>query len=204
MRMEVCDRDLRVQPDVPVIVIIAAKPYPPPGMPFDPETHFTRIFHRVQKLQEWALASGRGTVVVTNHTSHVVPKEDPCLIVWAINRVLAALRERTATVPMFLTTRGNISPGGAALIAHRSTDKRQTKSPERIDQRETNGSEPIWLDGDFQTRARAQASSFRLKVGSSVQRASLRFTRVEAWPRLFNPKAVAISPSRACPAFHAR
>ena len=41
-----------------------------------------------------ALASQRGTLVITNHTSHAITKEDPDLIVWAVKRVLSG---RTAS-----------------------------------------------------------------------------------------------------------
>lgn len=93
MQREASERDLRPAPDVPVVLILAAKPYPPlPGLPFDPAEYFQAdLRHRIHVLQEWALASGRGTVVVTNHTSHAVPREDPDLIVWAVRRVLAAI-----------------------------------------------------------------------------------------------------------------
>ena len=81
-------RDLRPPPDVPVVVILAAKPYPPlPGLPFDSERHFRAdLSHRIEVLQDWALASERGTLVVTNHASHAVPRDDPDLIVWAVQR----------------------------------------------------------------------------------------------------------------------
>lgn len=93
MQREVSERDLLPAPDVPVVMILAARPYPPlPGLPFDPVQHFQAdLRHRIGVLQEWALASSRGTVVITNHTSHDVPSEDPGLIVWAVERVLAAI-----------------------------------------------------------------------------------------------------------------
>ncbi|HUF50636.1 MAG TPA: hypothetical protein VMN60_07385 [Longimicrobiales bacterium] len=74
-------------------MILAARPYPAlPGLPFDAQRHFRAdLRHRIELLQEWALASGHGTVVVTNHASHAVPREDPDLIVWAVRRVLAAI-----------------------------------------------------------------------------------------------------------------
>jgi pimeloyl-ACP methyl ester carboxylesterase len=87
------ERGLRPVPEVPVVVIVAARPYPPlPGLPFDPEAHFEAdLRHRIRKLQEWALDSPRGTMVLSNHTSHAVPREDPELIVWAVKRVLEAI-----------------------------------------------------------------------------------------------------------------
>jgi hypothetical protein len=46
----------------------------------------------IQKLQEWALDSPRGTFVVSNHSTHAVPPEDPDLIVWAIGMCSALWR----------------------------------------------------------------------------------------------------------------
>jgi pimeloyl-ACP methyl ester carboxylesterase len=93
MRHDVTERDLGPAPDVPVVVILAAKPYAPrPGLPFDSERHFRAdLSHRIEVLQDWALASERGTLVVTNHASHAVPRDDPDLIVWAVQRVLTAV-----------------------------------------------------------------------------------------------------------------
>lgn len=94
MQREAADRDLPPVQDVPVVVILAAKPYPPlPGLPFDPHLHFQAdLRHRIRVLQEWALASSRGTLVVTNHTSHAIPREAPDLIAWGVKRVLADVR----------------------------------------------------------------------------------------------------------------
>jgi pimeloyl-ACP methyl ester carboxylesterase len=96
MDRDLADRDLRPAPDVPVVVIVAAKPYPPlPGLPFDQRAHFQAdLRHRIRMLQEWALPASRGTLVVSNHTSHAVTREDPDLIVWAVKRVLAAVQKR--------------------------------------------------------------------------------------------------------------
>jgi pimeloyl-ACP methyl ester carboxylesterase len=93
MRRDVAERNLRPPPDVPVVVIVAAKPYPPlPGLPFDAQRHFRAdLRHRLAQLQDWALASRHGTIVVTNHASHAVPRDDPDLIVWAVQRVLTAI-----------------------------------------------------------------------------------------------------------------
>jgi len=95
MQREVSERDLQPAPHVPVVMILAAKPYPAlPGLPFDAQQHFIAdLRHRIDTLQQWALASGHGTVVVTNHTSHAVAREDPDLIVWAIQRVLSAIEK---------------------------------------------------------------------------------------------------------------
>jgi hypothetical protein len=46
------------------------------------------VRHRIRQLQEWALDSPHGTLVVSNATTHLVPREDPDLIVWATKRVL--------------------------------------------------------------------------------------------------------------------
>ena len=74
-----------------LVVLVAAKPYPPlPGLPYDPQAQFQAdLRHRIKMLQEWALTSPRGTLVVSNSTSHAVPREDPDLIVWAVERVLS-------------------------------------------------------------------------------------------------------------------
>ena len=96
MQREPADRDLRPAPDVPVVVLVAAKPYPPlPGLPYDPQAQFQAdLRHRIRMLQEWALVSPRGTLVVTNHTSHAIPREDPDLIVWAVKRALSTVPAR--------------------------------------------------------------------------------------------------------------
>jgi pimeloyl-ACP methyl ester carboxylesterase len=94
VQLDSADRDLRPVPDVPVVVLIAAKylPLPMLQLPFDARAHFEAdVRHRIKILQEWALASPRGTLVVSNHSTHAVPREDPDLIVWAIRRVLSAV-----------------------------------------------------------------------------------------------------------------
>ena len=93
---EVVDRDLAPAPNVPVVMLIAAKPFPSPlQLPFDAQAHFEAdLRHRIRMLQEWALGAPKGTVVVTNHTSHAIPREDPDLIVWAVKRVLDAIPRR--------------------------------------------------------------------------------------------------------------
>ena len=86
-------RDLRPAPDVPVAMIIAAKQVQLPlQLPYDAAAHFQAdVRHRITKLQEWALASSKATIVVSNQTTHAIPREDPDLIVWAIKRVLATI-----------------------------------------------------------------------------------------------------------------
>ncbi len=89
MEVDLADRDLRPVPDVPVVMIVAARYMPLPALPFDPAAHFEAdLRHRIRMLQEWALASPRGTLVLSNHMTHAVPREDPDLIVWAVQRVL--------------------------------------------------------------------------------------------------------------------
>ena len=92
MERDVSERDLRPVPDVPVVIIVAAKPYPAfLELPYDQSAHFqSDLRQRIKSLQEWALASSSGTLVVSNHSSHAVLREDPELVVWATRRVLAA------------------------------------------------------------------------------------------------------------------
>jgi pimeloyl-ACP methyl ester carboxylesterase len=96
MQRDVAERDLMPAPDVPVVMILAAKPFLPlPGLPFDAAAHFQAdLRHRIRMLQEWALASSKGTVVVSNLSTHAIPRDEPDLIVWAVNRVLAAAAVR--------------------------------------------------------------------------------------------------------------
>jgi hypothetical protein len=65
----------------------------PLTVPFDLERHFQAdLRYRIAVLNEWVLASPHGTMVVANNTTHVIPREDPGLIVSAVQRVLEALR----------------------------------------------------------------------------------------------------------------
>jgi pimeloyl-ACP methyl ester carboxylesterase len=91
MERDLADRNLRAVPDVPVVVLLAAKPYPPlPGLPYDAQAHFQAdLRHRIRMLEDWALASSRGMLVVSNRTTHAVPREAPDLIVWAVQQVLS-------------------------------------------------------------------------------------------------------------------
>ena len=91
------DRDVPALPDVPLTVVVSAKYLPLTGMqlPFDPEAHFRAdLEHRIGELQEWALESPDGLLLVSNRTTHAVPREAPDLIVWAVRRTLAALEQR--------------------------------------------------------------------------------------------------------------
>lgn len=94
MRMDPSDRDLRPVADVPVVAIVAAKYLPLRSLqlPYDAEAHFEAdLRHRIRLLQEWTLASSRGTLVMSNHTTHAVTREDPALVVWSVQRVLASI-----------------------------------------------------------------------------------------------------------------
>lgn len=92
MELDPAQRDVRPLPAVPLVVLVAAKYLPPPPimtLPYDPQVHFeVDVRHRIRLLQAWAMASPRGTLLVSNHTTHAVPREDPALIVWAVRRVL--------------------------------------------------------------------------------------------------------------------
>jgi pimeloyl-ACP methyl ester carboxylesterase len=98
LERDVAERDLRPMPNVPVVVLIAAKYLDLSQaiqVPFDQRAQFEAdVRHRVKLLQEWALASTGGTLVVSNQTTHMMPREDPDLIVWAIKRVLSAVQNR--------------------------------------------------------------------------------------------------------------
>jgi pimeloyl-ACP methyl ester carboxylesterase len=94
LEMNLADRDLREIPAVPIVVIVAAKYLAIPlEVPFDLQAHFQAdLRYRLSVLNEWVLASPHGTLVMANNTTHTVPREDPELIVSAIQRVLSASR----------------------------------------------------------------------------------------------------------------
>jgi pimeloyl-ACP methyl ester carboxylesterase len=94
LEMNVADRDLRQVPAVPMVVIVAAKYLAVPlKVPFDLQGHFQAdLRYRLRVFNEWVLASPHGTLVMTNNTTHTVPREDPGLIVSAVQRVLGASR----------------------------------------------------------------------------------------------------------------
>lgn len=96
LMQEDADRDLRPLRPVPIAIVVAAKYRPLKlDVPFDLGAHFEAdLRYRTRIFQEWALASASGTLVVSNHSTHAVLREDPGLVVWAIERVLAAVRER--------------------------------------------------------------------------------------------------------------
>ncbi len=95
MQQAVEERDLQPMPDVPVVIIVAARPYPAlPQLPYDTRAHFEAdLRHRVRVLEEWALAASHGTLILTNHTSHAVLREEPALVMWAVQRVLSVLSQ---------------------------------------------------------------------------------------------------------------
>ena len=94
LEMNVANRDLRQIPAVPMVVIVAAKYLAVPlKVPFDLQRHFQAdLRYRLRVFNEWVLASPHGTLVMTNNTTHTVPREDPGLIVSAVQRVLEASR----------------------------------------------------------------------------------------------------------------
>jgi pimeloyl-ACP methyl ester carboxylesterase len=93
MQREEIDADLRALPQVPLVVLVAAKYRDLPlKLPFDARAHFDAdVRHRLKVFQEWALASPNGTVAVTNHSTHAITREEPDLVIWAVKRVLSAL-----------------------------------------------------------------------------------------------------------------
>jgi pimeloyl-ACP methyl ester carboxylesterase len=91
------DRGVPELPAVPVTVIVSAKYLPLVGMqlPYDPEAHFrAELQHKILALQDWALESPDGVMLVSNRTTHAVPREAPDLIVWAVRRTLFAVEHR--------------------------------------------------------------------------------------------------------------
>jgi pimeloyl-ACP methyl ester carboxylesterase len=96
MERDVKDRDLQPAPDVPVVMLLAAKPFPSPaGLPYDANAHFQAdLRHRIRMLQEWALTVSKGTVVVSNQSTHVIARDEPDLIVWAVQRVVSQVTSR--------------------------------------------------------------------------------------------------------------
>jgi hypothetical protein len=94
LETDLAARDLRPIPAVPMVVIVAAKYLAVPlSVSFDLEQHFQAdLRYRLRVLSEWVLASPHGTLVMANNTTHIVPQEEPGLIVSAVQRVLAVLR----------------------------------------------------------------------------------------------------------------
>lgn len=92
LEMDLADRDLRQVPAVPMVVVVAAKYLAVPlEVPFDLQRHFQAdLRYRLRVLTEWVLSSPHGTLVMANNTTHTIPREDPGLIVSAVQRVLAA------------------------------------------------------------------------------------------------------------------
>ena len=94
LHMDVADRGLRQIPAVPMVVVVAAKYLAVPlTVPFDLERHFQAdLRYRVRVLNEWVFASPHGPFVMANNTTHTIPREDPGLVISAVQRVLGALR----------------------------------------------------------------------------------------------------------------
>jgi pimeloyl-ACP methyl ester carboxylesterase len=94
LERDLADRDLREIRAVPMVVIVAAKYLVVPlTVPFDLQRHFQAdLRFRLRVFNEWVLASPHGTLVMANNTTHAVPREDPGLIVSAVQRVLGASR----------------------------------------------------------------------------------------------------------------
>ena len=90
LQSEQSARDLRPLPKVPVVVLVAGQYLALPfHYPFDAKAHFEAdLRHRLKLLQEWALASPDGLLLVSRTTSHSIPREEPQLITWGISRVL--------------------------------------------------------------------------------------------------------------------
>jgi len=96
LEMDLAARDLRQIPAVPMVVIVAAKYQQLPlAVPYDPQRYFQAdLRYRLGVLNEWVLGSPHGTVVVASNTTHTISRDDPGLIVSAIQRVLGALPTR--------------------------------------------------------------------------------------------------------------
>jgi pimeloyl-ACP methyl ester carboxylesterase len=94
LEMDLAARDLRRVPDVPMVVIAAAKDLQVPlAVPFDMQKYFQAdLRYRLGVLGEWVLGSSHGTLVVASNTTHTISRDDPGLIVSAIQRVLGAIR----------------------------------------------------------------------------------------------------------------
>ena len=94
---ELSARDLRPLPDVPLVVLVAGKYLHLPffkDYPFDPRAYFEAdLRHRLRLLEEWALASRSGLLLVSRTTAHSIPREEPQLVSWAIGRVLERTRK---------------------------------------------------------------------------------------------------------------
>jgi pimeloyl-ACP methyl ester carboxylesterase len=96
LEMDLAARDLRQVPAVPMVVIVAAKDLQVPlAVPFDMQKYFQAdLRYRIGVLNDWVLGSPHGTLVVASNTTHIISRDDPGLIVSAIQRVLGALQAR--------------------------------------------------------------------------------------------------------------
>lgn len=86
------ERDLRPLPKVPTAVLVAGKYMHLPfydDYPFDSRAYFEAdLRHRLSLLQEWALASDNGLLVLSRAATHTIPRDDPQLVSWSIKWVL--------------------------------------------------------------------------------------------------------------------
>ena len=94
MQRPLTERNLRPAPEVPIVMVVAAKPVilqlP---LPFDQAAHGEAdVRNRIRLLQRWVLGSPHGTFIVATNTTHAIPRDDPDLIVTSIERVLSGIR----------------------------------------------------------------------------------------------------------------
>lgn len=92
---DLANRDLRPMSEIPLVVLAAGKYMPMPAsvqLPYDPRAQFEAdLRYRLGAFQEWTLGSSRGTLVVAREAGHLVQRDDPALVVWAVRRVLSKI-----------------------------------------------------------------------------------------------------------------
>jgi pimeloyl-ACP methyl ester carboxylesterase len=93
-------QDLPPMPDVPVVVLMAARFEPQPRdaaeRDCEPrECHERRIAFRRAWLANVADEVTLGTLIVVKHTGHFIQNDDPELVAWSIRRVIEADAPRT-------------------------------------------------------------------------------------------------------------
>src|SRR5215813_10614340 len=79
---------------LPTGVLISAGKYQRSAKPPAPEISAGMIRLQIRHEQEWALSSPNSFVVIANHMSHFVHRDDPALVVQVIQRVLAAVSKK--------------------------------------------------------------------------------------------------------------
>lgn len=90
-------RALPPVPDVPVVVLMAAKFDPAPWAqdPCRPrECHDAWVQLRIGWLTPIAQETTDGTFTLTTSSGHHIPRDDPDLVVWAIHRVVSSVHRR--------------------------------------------------------------------------------------------------------------